>query len=79
VLKEGRIHTLVTNVFSHYDPLHLAANMGRYFFFGKKPSVLKNQVQYKASTTFLLEVVLHLVLVEVLLQLLEVVLHAATT
>ena len=36
VLKEGRVHTLVTSLFSHYDPLHLGANMCSLYFFGRQ-------------------------------------------
>ena len=36
VVKEGRVHTIVTSIFSHYDPVHLGANMGYLLFFGKE-------------------------------------------
>ena len=32
-LAEGRVWTLVTAAFSHYDPWHLAANMFTFYFF----------------------------------------------
>jgi membrane associated rhomboid family serine protease len=35
VLKEGRLHTLVTSIVSHYDAVHLGANMACLVIFGK--------------------------------------------
>jgi hypothetical protein len=35
VLKEGRLHTLITSIFSHYDAVHLGANMACLVIFGK--------------------------------------------
>ncbi|VAH64229.1 unnamed protein product [Triticum turgidum subsp. durum] len=33
-LKSGRLHTLLTNAFSHYDSGHLFGNMMGLYFFG---------------------------------------------
>jgi hypothetical protein len=35
VLKEGRLCTLITSIFSHYDAVHLGANMACLVIFGK--------------------------------------------
>eukprot|EP00158_Paraphelidium_tribonemae_P001312 Partr_v1_DN24233_c0_g1_i2_m36883 putative presenilin associated, rhomboid-like len=34
VLKEGRIHTLITSIFSHQNPIHFAFNMFALYSFG---------------------------------------------
>lgn len=48
VLKEGRYHTLITSIFSHYDPLHLGANMGCLIFFGKEVIAILGPTRFVA-------------------------------
>ena len=48
VLKEGRFHTLITSIFSHYDPVHLGANMCCLIFFGKEVVAILGQARFAA-------------------------------
>ncbi|KAM3332666.1 hypothetical protein ACQJBY_028059 [Aegilops geniculata] len=40
-LKSGRLHTLLTNAFSHYDSGHLFGNMMSLYFFGSNVTQIK--------------------------------------
>jgi hypothetical protein len=48
VLKEGRFHTLITSIFSHYDPVHLGANMCCLIFFGKEVVAILGRARFAA-------------------------------
>jgi len=48
VLKEGRYHTLITSIFSHYDVVHLGANMGCLLFFGKEVVAILGRTRFAA-------------------------------
>ena len=48
LLKEGRYHTLITSIFSHYDVVHLGANMGCLLFFGKEVAAVLGRTRFAA-------------------------------
>lgn len=46
VLKEGRVHTLLTHMFSHKDMWHLASNMISLYFFGAEALVFLGSARF---------------------------------